>query len=104
MTRSKHGFGRQLLPILGVALGVPGSLLPLSLRAAPDDDFAAGVDVGKVEIPGSSKVLPDNAGYRIPASGHNIWGKDDAFHFVARQVSGDVVFSMDVQWIGEGKA
>jgi hypothetical protein len=62
------------------------------------------VDVGKVELPGASQVLADKTGYRITASGDNIWAKSDAFHFVARQLSGDLVFSTDVEWVGEGKA
>src|SRR5262249_61662980 len=40
----------------------------------------------------------------ITGSGHNIWNKDDAFQFAARKVSGDLVFRMDVEWVGEGKA
>jgi Tol biopolymer transport system component len=103
MTWSTNPFGRQLLPILSVALLCSASFLAVSLRAA-DDEFAPGVDVGKVEVSGSAKVLPDKAGYRITGSGDNIWAKADAFQFVARKVSGDLVFSMDVEWVGEGKA
>jgi hypothetical protein len=87
-----------------VALLCSGGLLASSLRAVADDEFAAGVDVGKVELPGTTKVLPDKAGYRITGSGANIWAKADAFQFAARKVSGDLVFSMDVAWVGEGKA
>lgn len=103
-TWSTNRLGQQLLPIMRVALLCAGSLMASSLRAAPDEAFAPGVDVGKVELPGSAKVLPDKAGYRITGSGDNIWAKTDAFHFVARKVSGDLVFSMDVEWVGESKA
>jgi Tol biopolymer transport system component len=104
MTWSAKPFGQKLLPILKAALLFSGSLLASSLRAAPDDAFGPGVDVGKVEVPGSTQVLPGKAGYRITASGHNIWNNADAFHFAARQVSGDLVFRMEVEWVGEGKA
>jgi Tol biopolymer transport system component len=97
--QSRH----QLPPIWSVALLCSGSFIASSLRAA-DGEFAPGVDVGKVELPGRAQILPDKAGYRITASGHNIWAKSDAFHFVARKVSGDLLFRMDVEWVGEGKA
>jgi Tol biopolymer transport system component len=61
------------------------------------------VDVGKVELPGRTEILPEK-GYRITGSGHNIWDKEDAFQFAARKLSGDLVFRMDVAWVGEGKA
>jgi Tol biopolymer transport system component len=95
---------QQFLRALGVALLCSGGLAVAPLRAAPEGGFGPGVDVGKVEVPGSTKALPGKAGYRITASGHNIWDKADAFHFAARRVSGDLVFSMDVEWVGEGKA
>jgi Tol biopolymer transport system component len=72
--------------------------------AGSEDEFASGVEVGKVELPGKVEILPGKAGYRITASGANIWNKEDAFHYVARKISGDLAFSMDVEWVGEGKA
>jgi TolB protein len=103
MTRSANRSNHRHLPILRVTLFCWGGLLVASLRAA-DESFAAGVDVGKVELPGASRALADKAGYRITGSGDNIWAKSDAFHFVARQLAGDLVFSVDVEWVGEGKA
>lgn len=104
MTESTNRLKHLPLPILAAALLCSGSLIVSSLRAGPDNEFAAGVDVGKVELPGSTKVLPDKAGYRITGSGANIWAKEDAFQFTARKVSGDLVFSMEVEWEGVGKA
>jgi Tol biopolymer transport system component len=103
MTRLSHPFRQPFLPLLGVALVCSVALLASSLRAAPEGDFGPGVDVGKCELPGRTEILPGKGGYRITASGHNIWNKSDAFHFASRKVSGDLVFSMEVEWVGEGK-
>ena len=104
MTWSTNPIRHFLVSILSVATLCSGIFLACSLGAARDDAFAPGVDVGKVELPGSAQALPDKAGYRITGSGANIWNKEDAFHFVARKLSGDLVFRMDVAWEGEGKA
>jgi TolB protein len=104
MFRSAARFGNRRLSILGVALLCSGNFNLSSHGAVPADEFAAGVDVGTVELPGSTTVLPDRAGYRITGSGANIWAKQDAFQFAARKLSGDLVFSTDVEWVGEGKA
>lgn len=72
--------------------------------AAEEADFSTRLDVGKVEIPGATQVLAGKASYRIRGSGANIWNKEDAFHFAARKMSGDLSLRMDVEWVGEGKA
>ncbi len=103
MTCSTNPFGCQLQTNLRIALLCSGCLLASSLRA-DDGEFAPGVDVGKVELPGRTEVLADKAGYRVAGSGDNIWAKTDAFQFAARQASGDLVFSMEIEWVGESKA
>jgi hypothetical protein len=79
-------------------------LLTFPHCTAAQEEFAPGVDVGNVELPGKAQILPGKGGYRITASGANIWNKEDAFHFVARKVTGDLTFSMDIEWEGVGKA
>jgi TolB protein len=46
-------------------------------------------DVGTVLHPGSVQYDPSGQSYRITASGENIWGTADAFHYVWKKVSGD---------------
>ena len=45
----------------------------------------------------------ERAGLLLKASGENIWGKADAFHFVYRKAAGDMALSADVEFAGEGK-
>ncbi len=66
-------------------------------------DFQSHGDVGLVAVPGSAEFQPERAQYRIAGSGANVWGKEDAFQFLWKKTSGDLAFSMDVEWIGKGK-
>jgi len=66
-------------------------------------EFEQATDVGKVDIPGKSAFIPGKNQYRITGNGANIWYKEDAFQFLSRRLSGDIVFTMEIDWIGEGK-
>jgi len=60
-------------------------------------------DVGEVKRPGSAEFDAAKRQYRVTGSGANIWGKQDAFHFVWRKVRGDLTMAADVRFIGQGK-
>jgi len=74
-----------------------------SADAASLGQFEGATDVGKIELKGSSEFLPDAGQYRISGSGANIWAKEDAFQFLWKKTAGDLVLSMDAEWVGEGK-
>jgi TolB protein len=73
------------------------------LGAASIGIFDESTDVGKIDLKGSSEFSVENGQYRITGSGKNIWFNEDAFQFLHKKVSGDIVFSMDIGWEGEGK-
>lgn len=60
-------------------------------------------DVGDVKRPGSAEFDAAERRYRITASGANIWGKQDAFHFVWRRAGGDFAMTADIHFVGQGK-
>lgn len=60
-------------------------------------------DVGVVNRPGFAEFDEAECRYRVTASGANIWGKQDAFHFVWRRASGDLTMTADIEFIGQGK-
>lgn len=60
-------------------------------------------DVGVVPHPGSCRYSAADHAYQITGNGANIWGTADAFHFVYRQLSGDLTLSADVHFLGKGK-
>lgn len=63
--------------------------------------FANHADIGETATPGS--VSHDAGRYRVTASGANIWGERDAFHYVWAQRSGDLHIAADIAWEGKGK-
>jgi len=63
--------------------------------------FANHADIGATATPGS--VVHDAGRYRVTASGANIWGEKDAFHYVWTQRSGDFHFAADLAWEGKGR-
>ena len=65
--------------------------------------FESAADVGQSELKGASEFLADKAQYRITGSGANIWKTNDAFQYVWKQTSGDLMFGMDAGWEGAGK-
>ncbi len=63
--------------------------------------FANHADIGETATRGS--VSHDAGRYRVTASGANIWGEKDAFHFAWVQRSGDLHIAADIAWEGQGK-
>jgi TolB protein len=64
--------------------------------------FERDADVGDTPKTGNVEFDADTEDYRVTGGGANIWAKVDAFHFAWRQISGDVVVTADVKFIGTG--
>jgi Tol biopolymer transport system component len=62
--------------------------------------FERSTDVGQVSLPGSARFDPAAGRYQITGGGANMWDTDDAFHFVWRQVSGDLKLSTRIAFVG----
>lgn len=81
--------------------------IPISLHAAETDNalglFTQHTDVGAVSRPSVAKFDHSTGVYTIGASGANMWGAEDAFGFVYKQVSGDFALTADVALLGESK-
>lgn len=70
---------------------------PAAAQTAAFPDHA---DVGQVSTPGT--VRESGGVYRITASGANIWGARDAFHYAWTQRSGDLHIAADIAFEGQG--
>ncbi|MBN2130473.1 MAG: TolB family protein, partial [Sedimentisphaerales bacterium] len=83
--------------ILGVAVlwAVPSSGAAVGM-------FEGATDIGSVGRAGSVECVRDGMQYVVTGSGANIWGSEDAFHFVWRKVSGDVTAAAKIDWRGTG--
>ncbi|HET7811440.1 MAG TPA: hypothetical protein VFL16_12785 [Steroidobacteraceae bacterium] len=56
--------------------------------------FAAKSDIGAALVPGSSNYL--NGTYTIHSAGYNIWYTRDEFHFLWKEMKGDVSLAADI--------
>jgi TolB protein len=82
------------------ALAAIAALWAVAASAEPVGEFGDHADVGEVSTPGS--VTLSDGSYRMTASGANIWGNEDAFHYAWTQRSGDLHIAADIAFEGEG--
>src|SRR5207249_4010077 len=59
-------------------------------------------DIGAVRKPGSVEYDAARKSYLIAGGGENMWATNDAFHFIWKQMSGDVSLAADISWVGTG--
>jgi TolB protein len=64
--------------------------------------FEGHTDVGTVLHPGSADYDPVKHTYMLTGSGENMWAKTDAFQFVWKKVSGDVMLTADIAFPTKG--
>jgi TolB protein len=64
--------------------------------------FDTSQDVGDTRTRGSVVHDPATGSYRVTASGANIWGQKDAFHYAWTRRSGDLHIAADLEWVGNG--
>ena len=57
-------------------------------------------DIGAVGKPGAVQYDAAQKSYTISGGGENMWGASDAFHFLWKQMSGDVSLSADIRLLG----
>ena len=95
---------RKRLPVLtAYALFILSGLGGQSINGqAPVGAFAGQADVGITPKAGSASFDDARHEYAVTGGGENMWGTQDAFHFVWRRVSGDVMLTADVRLQGEG--
>lgn len=77
-------------------------LLILFLNFLTGEPFDHNQDVGINPKSGSTEYGGAAPLYKVTGGGANIWGKEDAFQFVYKQISGDFTLSADVQFVGKG--
>jgi len=64
--------------------------------------FTGSGDIGEVGQKGSVEFSPSDSSYTLSGSGTNMWFDSDQFHYVWKQIGGDVTIEADIAWIGEG--
>jgi TolB protein len=91
-----------------VAFGIVlhgGASAHAGAATAPEEisTFSDHCDIGTVLHRGDARFGPPYHSYTLTASGENIWGTQDAFHFAWQKSSGrDVSLSAEIAFIGKG--
>lgn len=83
-----------------LALAAFASLWIAPARAEPVGDFSDHGDIGEVSTAGNATLAGGT--YRLTASGANIWGAADAFHYAWTQRSGDLHITAAIAFEGDG--
>jgi TolB protein len=91
----------RTLNFLVMSLAVAISAWPQAANS-PNGIFESAGDIGTTPRSGSLQFNAASGEYRITGGGANIWGKEDAFHFVWRRLSGDATITADISFIGTG--
>ncbi|HKS37052.1 MAG TPA: hypothetical protein VJW76_07675, partial [Verrucomicrobiae bacterium] len=83
------------------------SVLTAAMAAEKDQATAPGLfenhnDVGSVAKPGAVEYDAGRGVYTVTGGGANMWSTNDAFHYVWKQVSGDVALAADIRFVGAG--
>ncbi|MBO0799051.1 MAG: hypothetical protein J2P31_09535, partial [Blastocatellia bacterium] len=93
---------KRITEILLLLIGV---FLPLGFLASADSPlgiFEKHGDIGDVRKPGAAEYDAARKSYTITGGGENMWATADAFHFVWKQMSGDVSLAADISLVGAG--
>ena len=84
-----------------------GALNPAALTqptaTGPVGVFEGHGDLGTVLHPGSAAFDPATGAYTVTGSGENMWAAKDAFQFVWKKASGDLMLTADVAFPAAGK-
>ncbi len=80
-------------------------MLCLSFASVSADpgQFTASQDIGPVRLAGATDFNPSTGAYRVSASGHNLWGAQDGFHFAWKKMAvRNLRLAADIEFVGAG--
>jgi len=83
-------------------LALPYSLSAMAILASPLGDFEDHADIGSPTNSGSAYYNGASQSYTLAASGVNMWGNRDEFHFVWKKLKGDFILQAAVKLEGQG--
>ena len=87
--------------IVLLSMMLPGPSQPQG-SIATLGEFEGHGDVGSPKIAGTTAYDPVSQDYTIAASGANMWGPRDEFHFVWKRMKGDFILQTRVAFVGQG--
>lgn len=84
------------------SLGIILQAVPVSSEDKSIGQFEKHADIGTVGKSGAVQYDAKQKSYVITGGGENMWGSTDAFHYLWKQVSGDVALAADIRLLGSG--
>lgn len=91
----------RVFRLLALLVLICSSIFVLA-QSTPIGIFDGQTDIGDNPKPGSATYDAATGEYRVTGGGANIWATVDAFHFLYKKMSGDVIITADVKFEGEG--
>ena len=64
--------------------------------------FTHSEDVGAPPLKGAAEYDPSTGQYKITGSGSDIWGKADQFHYVWREMAGNLAVTVTAKFLTDG--
>ena len=97
-------FSSIRLPIVSIVLFLLAmtTSAPAQVPPKPLGQFADHADIGAPKIAGAATYNAASQEYTLTASGTNMWGTRDEFHFAWRKLKGDFILQARVEFIGNG--
>ena len=86
----------SLSVLVGWLVCVPGYRCPGQVPNERLGIFDHEGDIGTVSPPGNAKFDSNLDAYQITSAGANMWSRTDAFHFVWKKTSGDVILTANI--------
>jgi hypothetical protein len=93
---------RAIAALVVLALSTTGGARPARAQGAARGELEGHGDVGAPRLPGSATYNAVSQEYGIAASGVNMWGPRDEFHFVWKRMKGDFIVQARVLFLGAG--
>ena len=94
---------RVRLVLAAAALSLfAGAVNPIASREGKLGNFQGHTDIGATPKSGTASYNGSRREYTIIGGGANMWGAQDAFHFVWRRASGDISLAASVSLQGSG--
>jgi TolB protein len=93
--------------IAGLMLSAFGQMADSALAGGKSSQFGLfGLhrDIGKVGLPGNLEYNAAAGTYLVTGGGSDMWNTSDNFHFVWKQMSGDLALAADITWPKKGGA
>ncbi len=90
-------FGKLGAGLAGILLASQASMFSQTSELGI---FSAHGDIGSVGKPGLAQFDAARGSYRIAGGGENMWFTNDAFHYVWKLATGDLLLAADIRLVG----